>query len=551
MQSIVSRFILSVVSLLFLVLFSLPAAALEITRHPLAPPDTSSPRSTLLAFLDNMNQVYNNQLQTGHLSKEGAAALSRAMRCLDLGEVARSSVREIGDDSAYLLKEILDRIEIPPIDEIPGIEAVKNQSLKKWTIPYTEIVIKRITEGEHEGEFLFSAGTVNRAKSFYERVKHLPYKPGASVDAYEDFISLPGPLIPGSLVSILPKWTKIIFLEQTLWKWMAFLFVLGIGYFFNLIVFRLTRQRSDDEPETRHWFTKAIFPLTLSITFLVMWWFINSQINLSGYVLDITHIIFALIFFVSSCWAILSLGRGLSESVVSSTRKRIRSIDANAIRIVSNLITIAFLVVFIWNVADYWGIPVHAVLASAGIAGLAVALAGREALANILGGLSLLSDRPFKGGDYIVLESGERGEVVDIGLRSTHIITRDDVQISIPNHILTNSKIINESAPKSRFRVHIEVGVAYGTDVDYVEKILMELAVANPLVADAPEPRVRFRRMGDSSLDFDLLCWAHRPHDKGKLIHQLNRDIYTTFKQVGIEIPFPQRDVHLIQTTEK
>ncbi len=551
MQSIVSRFILSVVSLLFLVLFSLPTAALEITRHPLAPPDTSSPRSTLLAYLNNMNQVYNDQLQTGHLSKEGAAALSRAMRCLDLGEVARSSVREIGEDRAFLLKEILDRIEIPPIDEIPGIEAVNNESLKKWTIPYTEIVIKQITEGEHEGEFLFSADTVKRAKSFYERVKHLPYKPGASVGAYEDFISLPGPLIPGSLINILPKWTKIIFLEQTLWKWMAFLFVLGIDYFLILIVFRLTRQRYDDETDTRHWFTKAIFPLTLSITFLVMWWFINSQINLSGYVLDITHIIFALIFFVSSCWAILSLGRGLSESVVSSTRKRIRSIDANAIRIVSNLITIAFLVVFIWNVAEYWGIPVHAVLASAGIAGLAVALAGREALANILGGLSLLSDRPFKGGDYIVLESGERGEVVDIGLRSTHIITRDDVQISIPNHILTNSKIINESAPKSRFRAHIEVGVAYGTDVDYVEKILMELAMANPLVADALKPRVRFRRMGDSSLDFDLLCWAHRPHDKGKLIHQLNRDIYSTFKQVGIEIPFPQRDVHLIQTTEK
>jgi MscS family membrane protein len=82
---------------------------------------------------------------------------------------------------------------------------VKIESLNKWTIPYTEIDIKRITEGEHEGDFLFSANTVNRAKSFYERVKHLPYKPGASVDAYEDFISLPGPLIPGSLINILPK----------------------------------------------------------------------------------------------------------------------------------------------------------------------------------------------------------------------------------------------------------------------------------------------------------------------------------------------------------
>jgi hypothetical protein len=102
-QSVVSRFILSLVSLIYLVLFSLPVAAIEITRHPLAPLDTSSPRSTIQAFINNMNQVYNDQLQTGHLSKEGAAALSRAMRCLDLSEVARSSVREIGDDSAFLL----------------------------------------------------------------------------------------------------------------------------------------------------------------------------------------------------------------------------------------------------------------------------------------------------------------------------------------------------------------------------------------------------------------------------------------------------------------
>jgi MscS family membrane protein len=172
--SIASRFILSLVSLIYLVLFSLPVAAFEITRHPLAPPDTSSPRSTYQAFLNNMNQVYNVQQQTGHLSKEGVAALSRAIQCLDLGEVARSSVREIGDDSAFLPKEVLDRIEIPPNEEILGSDAVKIESLNKWMIPYTEIVIKRITEGEHERVFLFSADTVNRVKSFYERVKHLP-----------------------------------------------------------------------------------------------------------------------------------------------------------------------------------------------------------------------------------------------------------------------------------------------------------------------------------------------------------------------------------------
>ena len=80
--------------------------------------------------------------------------------------------------------------------------------------------------------------------------------------------------------------------------------------------------------------------------------------------------------------------------------------------------------------------------------------------------------------------------------------------------------------------------------MDKVEELLLGLARENNLVSPEPNPRVRFRRFGDSSLDFELLCWARRPHDKGRLIHQLNRSIYKSLDKAGIEIPFPQRDVH-------
>jgi MscS family membrane protein len=135
--------------------------------------------------------------------------------------------------------------------------------------------------------------------------------------------------------------------------------------------------------------------------------------------------------------------------------------------------------------------------------------------------------------------------VAEIGLRSTRIVTRDDVQVSIPNSVITNTKVINESAPEPRFRVRIKVGVAYGTDVDQVEEVLLSVAGDNPLVVTNPKPRVRFRIFGDSSLNFELLCWAHRPHDKGRITHQLNRAIYKAFDQSGIVIPFPQRDVYV------
>ncbi len=215
------------------------------------------------------------------------------------------------------------------------------------------------------------------------------------------------------------------------------------------------------------------------------------------------------------------------------------------IGLIGNITRIIVLAGGIFLLLSVWKINITPLLASAGIAGVAVALAAKETLSNFFGGVTVLLDQPYKVGDYIVLDSGERGEVVEIGLRSTRILTRDDVQISIPNAIITNTKVINESAPEPRFRVRIKVGVAYGSDVDQVEEILLDVARNNPHVSPEPEPRVRFRVFGESSLDFELLCWAHRPHDKGRIIHELNRDIYKSFGQAGIVIPFPQRDVHV------
>jgi len=100
-------------------------------------------------------------------------------------------------------------------------------------------------------------------------------------------------------------------------------------------------------------------------------------------------------------------------------------------------------------------------------------------------------------------------------------------------------------APEPRFRVRIKVGVAYGSDIDQVEGVLLALTKENPLIAPEPTPRVRLRQFGDSSLDFELLCWANRPQDKGRLVHELNRSIYKAFNIHGISIPFPQRDVHI------
>lgn len=119
--------------------------------------------------------------------------------------------------------------------------------------------------------------------------------------------------------------------------------------------------------------------------------------------------------------------------------------------------------------------------------------------------------------------------------------------ISIPNSILANSMIINESAPEPRFRIRIDVGVSYGSDLRKVEKVLLMVADENETLARRPEPRVRVRAFADSSVNFQLLVWVKDPSEKGLQTHNLLKAIYKAFENEGITIPFPQRDVHLIQ----
>lgn len=199
-----------------------------------------------------------------------------------------------------------------------------------------------------------------------------------------------------------------------------------------------------------------------------------------------------------------------------------------------------------------WGINPTAWLASAGVVGIAVGFAAKDTLANLLSGVSIVADAPYKIGDYVVLDSGERGRVTNLGMRSTRLLTRDDVEVTVPNAVIANAKIINESGgPWVKHRIRVPVGVAYGSDVDEVCRILDEVANALPEVVKQPAPRVRMRALGDSSLDFELLAWIEHPELRGRVRHELLMNIYKALNKEGIEIPFPQTDIHVRTVPER
>ncbi|MCG8073899.1 MAG: mechanosensitive ion channel family protein [Candidatus Thiodiazotropha taylori] len=214
----------------------------------------------------------------------------------------------------------------------------------------------------------------------------------------------------------------------------------------------------------------------------------------------------------------------------------------------TNLFAITFFIFAVYFIFQAWHIDMTAWLASAGIIGIAVGFAAKDTLANLFSGVFIMADTPYKIGDYIVLDDGTglRGKVTSIGIRSTRLLTRDDVEVTIPNAIMGNSKVVNESGgPYPKYRIRVSVGVAYGVDIDQVKRILLTIAEENDSVCHDPEPRVRFRTFGASSLDFELLCWVDNPELRGRVVDSLNSTIYKTFLEEGIEIPYSKQDLYI------
>ncbi|MGY8787848.1 MAG: mechanosensitive ion channel family protein [Fidelibacterota bacterium] len=193
-----------------------------------------------------------------------------------------------------------------------------------------------------------------------------------------------------------------------------------------------------------------------------------------------------------------------------------------------------------------WEININGILASASVLGVILGLAAKDTVANFFAGFFLMADAPFKEGDYILLDSGERGYVKQMGLRSTRFMTRDDIEITIPNSVIAASKIVNESGgPGEAERVRITLHVAYDSDIDHVKDVLVSIALGDENVLNTPEPRVRFREFADYGLKLQLLFWIHKPEIRGRTMDAVNTEIYKQFSQNNISIPYPTMKVLL------
>ncbi len=245
-------------------------------------------------------------------------------------------------------------------------------------------------------------------------------------------------------------------------------------------------------------------------------------------------------------WAVAGfrIAKALLETV-SQTATVGAVIQERTVPVFTMIMKVVVVAVAIYFIFISWGIDLTAWMASAGIIGIAVGFAAKDTLANLFSGLFIIADAPYQIGDYIVLDDGLRGQVTAIGIRSTRILTRDDVEITVPNAVISNSKIVNEAGgPLPHQRVRIAVDVAYGSDIDRAREVLLTCADAEGVVPE-PKPRVRFRRFGASGLEFELLCWIEHPEPRGRVTDKLNCKVYKKLNEAGIEIPYSKHDVYI------
>ncbi|MEI7870119.1 MAG: mechanosensitive ion channel family protein [Candidatus Methylumidiphilus sp.] len=533
-----------------------PASATE--ANPLRPIDTSSPRATLQGFLETTNKSYTEKTsllntyltsQRLFLAPEEVATMQDSLshiesveRTLDLSELPPATFRESSRRLVLQLKEILDRVELPPLESIPDEEAMSKLEFKRWTIPGTAIRIARIEKGPRTGEYLFTAETMERVPEFYLKVKNLPYKPGASVGWYDTASNSPSGVAIALHNIIPPRWVltagesfRAMFLGQPLWRWFGVVAVLGAGLAVILLCYRLCRHWSKRGKSAKRW-ARLLKPLSVVMVTPAVVLILAEVLRITGIVYQAFTFSLWTVFYLALTWLVWMAGSAVAETVIAHERLRESSIDSQLVRLALRLVTIVLAIAILIAGADRIGLPAYSVLAGLGVGGLAVALAAQQTLANLLGSIIIMIEKPFAIGHWIKVKDME-GIVEDVGFRSTRIRTFYDSLVTIPSSQMVSSTIDNMELRKLR-QVKTFLNLTYDTPVEKIEGFVEGV---RHILQNHPDTRkdniqVMFNDLGPSSLDILLNFFLKVPDRMAELTERqrILLDILRLAESMGV-----------------
>ncbi|HUM07887.1 MAG TPA: mechanosensitive ion channel family protein [Acidocella sp.] len=339
---------------------------------------------------------------------------------------------------------------------------------KRWTVPGTEMRIERIEKGPRKGEYLFTPETVDGIPEFYLKVKHLPYKPGASIGWYDLVMNSPSGVVIALHRLVPPRWVftaaarmQATFLDQPLWRWVGIVAVLAAGWAAILLCRRLSRRWA-----VAQW-AQLFLPLGMVLVTLAIVSILAGVLRVSGVVYHAATLSLWTVFYLALTWAVWVAGNAVAESVIAHEKLRASSIDSQLIRLGLRLVAIVLAMAILITGADRVGLPAYSVIAGLGVGGLAVALAAQQTLANLLGSIIIMIEKPFAIGHWIKVKDIE-GIVEDIGFRSTRLRTFYDSMVTIPSSQMVTSTVDNMELRQFR-QVKTVLSLTYDTPLERIK----------------------------------------------------------------------------------
>ena len=521
--------------------------------HPLAPPDLSSPRATIETFMTEVRSAIDTY-GAGDV-EQMRRHVERAYQAYDTEYPATESGFLQGALSSLRLFEVLIRLDLPPLDEIPGAEEVAETELFAWTIPNTEITIeRRETEQGALIGYRVSESSMERLPKFYLQIKDLPPQPqfaryGGVLERFQKRPGLSAPAFFVSAVSALPPVAFASVAGEALWKWVtlvkALLVVAGIFYLGYRLA-GLLEGGSETRPE------RAVWARPLMLVFVIaglgfLQYVAVDIIQLTGTQLAVSAALIVTLMHGAVIWLLFLITQRAADSVIRIRDMGVQQLEAQLVRLVSKIVGVLLALLVVVHLADQIGIPIAPLIAGLGVGGLAVALAVRPTLENVVAGFVLFADQPVKVGEFCMF-GDKLGTVETIGLRSVQIRGLDRTVISLPNAEFSMMQITNFSRRDSNL-FHITLGLRYETTSDQLRLVLVrlrELLIRHPMVSMDPA-RVRFAGYGDFSLNVELFAFVNT-RDWGEFLavqEDLNLRIKDIVEGCGTGFAFPSQTLYM------
>ncbi|MBK1650272.1 mechanosensitive ion channel family protein [Rhabdochromatium marinum] len=542
--------------------------------NPLFVPQSDSPRQLLKQFQAFSTHIDDILARTDRADGIDAAAEQRLL--ILLGQMAHlidtsvlpESDRRVRTNAVLCeLSDVLDRIKLPPRAEIPDAAQVASEHLAFWRIPKTEIALQRIAKGPNAGDWIIYGDTVNAAHQLYRAALTLDPPPPGQSTRLDRYLAYSGPFLTSHVSEAMPASLNLTLYGQPLWKYLGSLVILLLLLAAALLVRRLTRYRTDGEQDPNSIglnLRRLILPVFLVAVIPLALHLITKDLYLRMLPLDVLDDVLQVLFFAVASWALINAANLVAAMLIHRPSVNPLGLDASLLRLSCRLAAYV-LAIWIWlEGLQSLGLSLVPLLAGVGVSGLAFALAAKPTLGNLLGGLILFADRPFRVGHHVMIGQ-HKGNVEEVGLRSTRLRTPDGHVLSLPNDDVCTATIENVTA-RLNIKRELNIHLAYDTPPEQIQRALdlvkqllsveedggqedEDLGRPSNRHINTPDlpPRVYFNDLNADSLNILVMYWFAPAENWDYMAHAnwVNMQLIERFHSAGIAFALPTQTINV------